>query len=91
MRVTRQATAGTMESSDVMIQVFPGEGGVDIDLSSSVDMYYHDAIISVMEGVLRDEGIDSAKIVAVDHGALDCTIRARMTTALRRAGREADL
>lgn len=90
MQVLKQATAGTMESSDVMIQVFPGEGSLEIEVNSSVDMYYHDAIVGVLEDVLKEAGVDSAKVVAVDHGALDCTLRARMTTALRRAEGEAE-
>ena len=90
MELKKPAVAGTTESSDVMIQVFPGEGGLEIEVNSSVDMYYHDAIVGVLEGVLKEAGVDSAKVVAVDHGALDCTLRARMTTALRRAEGEAE-
>lgn len=89
MKLNRQAMAGTLESSDVMITVGPGSGGVDIDLNSTVDAYYHDQILSVLTGVLEELGVEDASVQAVDHGALDCTIRARMTTALKRATKEA--
>lgn len=85
MDIVKPAVAGTIESSDVMIQIFPGEGSVEIDLESSVDVYYHDTILSVIKDVLEQSQVCSAKIKAIDHGALDCTIRARVTTAIKRA------
>ena len=36
MKIIKAAIAGTVESSDVMISVMPGEGKVDIDLNSKV-------------------------------------------------------
>lgn len=89
MKVTKAAMAGTLESSDIMITLEPGDGAVQIDLQSSVDMYYHDQIMDVLNGVLKDMNIDNVSVRAVDHGALDCTIRARMTTAVKRALKEA--
>ena len=41
-----------------------------------------------MTKVLEELEVKNAHIEAVDHGALDCTIRARLTTAVRRACRE---
>ena len=38
--------------------------------------------------LLEELGGRNANISAVDHGALDCTIRARMTTAVKRACKE---
>jgi len=37
---------------------------------------------------LEELGVENANVEAVDHGALDCTIRARVTTAVRRASGE---
>lgn len=88
MKVAKAAMAGTMESSDIMITLEPGDGSVKIDLQSSVDMYYHDQIMDVLKDVLQQMQVDDANVRAVDHGALDCTIRARMTTAVKRALRE---
>ena len=44
-----------------------------------------------MRRTLTELGVTSARVEAVDHGALDCTIRARITTAVRRAGEEAEV
>lgn len=88
MKITKASMAGTLESSDIMITLEPGDGAVEIDLNSSVDMYYHDQIMDVLTGVLKEMDVDSVYVRAVDHGALDCTIRARMTTAVKRAIRE---
>ena len=88
MKVMKAAMAGTMESSDIMITLEPGDGSVKIDLQSSVDMYYHDQIMDVLQAVLQQMQVDDANVRAVDHGALDCTIRARMTTAVKRALKE---
>ena len=88
MKVTKAAMAGTLESSDIMITLEPGDGCVKIDLQSSVDMYYHDQIMDVLQDVLQQMQVDDANVRAVDHGALDCTIRARMTTAVKQALKE---
>ena len=88
MIIKHPAVSGTLESSDVMITVEPGTEGIQIDLDSTVDMYYHDQIMKVINEVLETEGIDSVQIRAVDHGALDCTIKARLKTALVRSSKE---
>jgi len=88
MVISRSAVAGTHESSDILIMVSPDSTGVRIDLQSSVDLYYHDTIVEVMTNVLQEMKIESVKVEAVDHGALDCTIRARLTTAIKRAVQE---
>lgn len=88
MEIKRGAVAGTLESSDIMVTVLPGSGGVRISLTSSVEVYFGDAIRETMRAVLEELGVTNADVEAVDHGALDCTIRARVTTAVRRACRE---
>ena len=89
MKITKAAIAGTLESSDILITLEPGDGTVQIDLQSTVDMYYHDQIMDALQGVLKEMQIDDVAVRAVDHGALDGTIRARMTTAVKRALKEA--
>lgn len=80
------AHAGTLESGDIMIQIFPAQTeGLDIALESSVAYQFGSRIREVIEETVRDFGITSARINAIDKGALDCTIRARVTAALTRA------
>lgn len=88
MDIVKPAVAGTIESSDVMVQIFPGNGNIEIDLESSVDVYYRDTILSVIREVLDQSQVCSVKIKAIDRGALDCTIRARVATAIKRASQE---
>ncbi len=86
MTLVETAVAGTMESSDIMITLSPRqEGGIDIDLSSSVIKQFGNQIRSEITATLTELGIENAAVVAVDKGAMDCTIRARVRTAARRA------
>ncbi|MCI8420124.1 MAG: citrate lyase acyl carrier protein [Oscillospiraceae bacterium] len=91
MKIARQAAAGSLESSDILVTMAPGGGEVEIILTSSVENYYGDAIRETMRRTLEELGVTSARVEAVDHGALECTIKARITTAVRRAGEEARL
>ena len=58
MDIKREAMAGTLESSDIMVTVQPASDGIQIELNSTVEGYYGDSI------------------------------RARMTTAVKRACKE---
>ncbi len=80
--------AGTLESNDVMITVSPGEegSGISIELTSIVKEQYGDAIQKTVQDVVGEEKCRDIYITVVDRGALDCTIRARLLTALLRAG-----
>lgn len=88
MDIKREAMAGTLESSDICVTVQPAAKGIRIDLNSTVENYYGDSIRETIGAVLQELGVRTALVSAVDHGALDCTIRARVTTAVKRASRE---
>jgi citrate lyase subunit gamma (acyl carrier protein) len=85
--IKRVAQAGTVESSDIMITLSPAEadGGIEIELESPVLRQFGRQIRSVLETALTEAGVTAAKVYANDKGALDCTIRARLKTALNRA------
>lgn len=85
MKLKKVGIAGTLESSDVMITAEPRADGISIDLQSPVAAYYRDAMLQAIREALEEAGVDAAALTAVDHGALDCTIRARVKTALTRA------
>lgn len=81
-----KAYAGTMESGDIFIQISPSEAeGLQIILESSVEYQFGGQIKKVIGETLTRLGIENAIVKAVDKGALDCTIRARVTTAAVRA------
>ena len=80
----KEAIAGTLESGDIMIKIGPGEG-LDVELQSSVAAQFGRQIKAVITETLEGLGIKDAHVEAVDKGALDCTIRARVTAAAVRA------
>ena len=47
---------------------------------------YGDDIRLALEEILAEQGYTDIYVKALDRGALDCTIRARILTALVRAG-----
>ncbi|MBQ2151109.1 MAG: citrate lyase acyl carrier protein [Bacteroidales bacterium] len=80
----KNAMAGTLESGDILIQVEPGKG-LQVDLQSSVSAQFGRQIKAVITDTLKGLGVENASIKATDKGALDCTIRARVTAAVVRA------
>lgn len=88
MVINKNATAGTLESSDIMVVVQPAEDGIHIELQSSVYQQFGDDIIRTIREAAKSLEVEAASIHANDHGALDCTIRARVETALCRASKE---
>jgi len=82
----KTAMAGTLESGDIFIQIAPNDNaGLHIDLVSTVAYQFGDQIKKVITETLQGLGIDQAEVKATDKGALDCTIRARVTAAAVRA------
>lgn len=87
--INTAAQAGTMESNDIMIFLEPKEEpGIEIDLKSVVLHQFGSQIRKVIEKTLMEQDIDSVYVTAVDKGALDITIEARLLTALERSGIE---
>ena len=83
MEITN-AVAGTLESGDIMVQIAPGDG-LQVELQSSVAAQFGRQIKALITETLTGLGIDNAYVKATDKGALDCTIRARVTAAAVRA------
>ena len=80
----KNAVAGTLESGDIMVQIAPGDG-LQVELQSSVAAQFGRQIKALIAETLNGLGIDNAYVKATDKGALDCTIRARVTAAAVRA------
>lgn len=81
-----KAYAGTLESGDIMIQIEPSDKeGLNIMLDSTVAYQFGEQIKKVITETLQGLGITSANVTATDKGALDCTIKARVTCAAVRA------
>ena len=85
MNITTQAMAGTLESNDVLVTVSPWEEGIELALSSIVLHQFGEQIKQAALDTARELGVTAARIELNDHGAVECTIKARVETALRRA------
>ena len=75
MNIKTSAVAGTLESSDVYVKVEPCER-LEIEIESVVYNQFAQQIEQ------------SGKISVNDKGAIDCVIKARVETAIKRAGGE---
>ena len=84
MDIVKSASAGTMESSDVYVEIEPGCDGVQVELESVVKLQFGDSIRSAVRDVLEQEGVKNAGIRIIDRGALECVIRARVEAAVLR-------
>jgi len=85
MDIKSMAISGTLESSDVQITVEPEQAGVSVDIISSVLNQYGRQIQKVVLDTLERLDVSAAKVTVVDKGALDCTIKARVESAVFRA------
>ncbi len=75
--------AGSLESNDVLITI-KESNQLTIKVTSIVDAFYHDQIVSVIEQTLKDLNQEHLEVECIDKGALDYTIKARLLTALHR-------
>ena len=85
MKIQKPAVAGTLESSDCMVTVEPGEGQLELDLDSVVIRQYGRQIRKVIHETLERLEVTDARVTVVDKGALDCTIKARVECAVYRS------
>ncbi|WP_110955159.1 citrate lyase acyl carrier protein [Anaerosinus massiliensis] len=87
MELISTGRAGTLESGDISIVVEKNaDAGIVIDLDSTVASLFGREIKEVITKTLSTYGFTSGiKVTALDKGALNCTIIARVTAALYRA------
>jgi len=83
MEIVRSASAGTMESSDVYVEIEPAQG-LEVQLESVVQEQFGQEIRTVVQEVLAECGVEKANVRVIDRGALECVIRARVETAILR-------
>lgn len=80
------AQAGTLESGDILIRITPADvNGLTINLDSTVAYQFGAQIKKVIADTLGELGVSGVRVDATDKGALDCTVRARVTAAAVRA------
>lgn len=84
MDIKNKAKAGTLESSDAEVEVFPSDT-LEIDVKSTVYAQFGKQIEALVKKVIDNFEIKTGKIKVDDRGALDCTIKSRVETAILRA------
>lgn len=90
VEITKMATAGSVESNDILVMISKGEGNIEIELESVVEQQYGEEIKKLIHDTLIEEGVDNAKVIAKDKGALDFTIKARVKTCISRGSGESN-
>lgn len=91
MELKTTGIAGTMESGDIYVELEPQPaGGIQLKMDSSVSSQFGRRIREVVLETLEQCGVSNAAVSVVDKGALDCTIRARVTAAAFRSAQSAD-
>ncbi|HTO67524.1 MAG TPA: citrate lyase acyl carrier protein [Bradyrhizobium sp.] len=86
MKVVKEAIAGTLESSDLLVKIAPSPNGTrDIVIRSEVIKQFGKQIRHAVTETLDKLSISEGSIVIEDKGALDCVIRARVQAAVLRA------
>ena len=85
MEIKNKAAAGTLESSDIYVLVEPNDNGIELKLESIVYNQFGEEIEKTVREVLNDFNVSNIKIQLKDRGAVECAIRARVETALKRA------
>ena len=85
------AVAGTLESNDILITISSTGGSANsVNLSSIVINQFGPAIRAVIDQCLEASGLSGVEVTVQDKGALECTIRARMETAIARYKEKCD-
>ncbi len=83
----RRGQAGSLESCDalVIVELSDEKKGLLLDLDSPSLLSYEETMKSAVIETLSSVGVADARVKIQDRGSLDCTLRARVETAARRA------
>ncbi|HQN74422.1 MAG TPA: citrate lyase acyl carrier protein [Bacillota bacterium] len=75
--------AGSKESNDCLISIETNDKTI-IEINSIVGAFFYNQILKTIEDTLTEQGLKNVKVVVVDKGALDYTIKSRLLTAIER-------
>ena len=84
MDIRRKASAGTMQSSDLMVMVEPADT-LEIVIESTVKKQFEHLIRARILQTLETLNITAGRVQVTDRGALEYAIAARIETASGRA------
>lgn len=87
LQLFHTAHAGTLESSDCLVTVAPGEGFA-LDYRGANSVIFAKRTELLVRGILEKHSLKEARVTIQDQGAIEITIMARLETALLRAAKE---
>ncbi|AVF33991.1 MULTISPECIES: citrate lyase acyl carrier protein [Rahnella] len=90
MKIVKEALAGTVESSDLLVKIAPASE-LSVVINSEVIKQFGDQIRRVVNETLEALGVKEGLLIIEDKGALDCVIRARVQSAVLRAAQEENI
>ncbi len=88
MKLLHTASAGTLESSDCVVTVSPGEE-IILDYRGANSAIFSKRTEELTRAILAKHSVEAACVVIQDQGAIEITIKARLESALMRAAEEA--
>ena len=83
----RQAKAGSLESSDLLVVISQSKG-VNVEINSIVQNQFGLQIRNLVMSIIEEYRLEDVDVLIQDRGALDYAIKARMETAIKRYRRE---
>ena len=86
MILNHSSKAGSLESNDLLVLLTPlkAGNGIQIEINSIVKKQFGNRIMDITREVINSLDIKDIKVFIQDRGALDCTIKARLETAIMR-------
>lgn len=90
MELKVAANAGTTDKNDILISLEPSNQGISIELTSKVMEQFGDNIRETIEKTLKEMGVNSAKVVAEDNGAVEVVIESRVQAAVMRSAQSTE-
>ncbi|MGL4970597.1 MAG: citrate lyase acyl carrier protein [Cetobacterium sp.] len=88
MEIKVKAVAGTLESSDMYVIIEPNATGIELEIESVVMGQYGDDVRRVILEALEELGVNSAKVLVNDKGAIEPVIKSRIQTVVTRAAQQ---
>jgi len=79
----KRGIAGSLESNDALITVRESDK-LEVTVKSIVYDFFYEQIEKVIYDTLNELNVDKIEVVCEDKGALDYTIKARLTVAIQR-------
>ena len=85
MKIVQPASAGKYEKDDALVEIQPGKG-IEMEIFCSAPTLVKKNIENEVMEVLKEMGVNDAKVVIKEKGALPWVLKSRVEAAIMRAG-----